>query len=103
MADSAGSLSSISVVDIPLGLRQSLESGECVLFIGAGIGQHLLRDGKPTPDGASLAEQLAKDFKIDVRGTPVNLAKVAQIVELRKGRLELETYLQKQLCGLAVC
>jgi tetratricopeptide (TPR) repeat protein len=87
-------------VEIPLGLRQALESGDCVLFVGAGIGDHLLRDGKPTPDGTSLAEGLAQDFKITITAKPVKLAKVSQIVELRKGRLELETYLQKRLCGV---
>jgi len=34
---------------LPLGLRQALESGQCVLFVGAGIGGHL-----HDPDGKSL-------------------------------------------------
>ena len=35
---------------LPLGLRQALESGQCVLFVGAGAGKHLLGpDSNPAP------------------------------------------------------
>ncbi|MDZ4379915.1 MAG: SIR2 family protein [Parvibaculum sp.] len=88
------------LVEIPLGLRQSLEGGSCVLFVGAGIGRHLLRNGEGTPDGTALARSLAQDFKIDLSASPPSLPKVAQIVELRKGRPELDAYLQKRLCDL---
>lgn len=84
---------------IPLGLKQALESGECVLFIGAGIGRHLKGiDGKPAPDGAELSKELAAHFGI----TPPseNLAKIAQVVEGRKGRQTLEDYLRKRLAKL---
>jgi len=85
--------------DIPLGLRQALEAGDCVLFVGAGIGSHLSSDGKCAPDGRTLARELAAEFKIDVGDSP-DLAKVSQIVEIRTGRTELETYIKKRLCNL---
>jgi hypothetical protein len=52
-------------LELPLALRQSLEAGDCVLFIGAGIGRHLLRDGLPAPTGVELAGELAGEFKIE--------------------------------------
>jgi tetratricopeptide (TPR) repeat protein len=85
--------------EIPLGLRQAIEAGDCVLFIGAGIGRHLWRDALQAPDGRTLATELAAQFKIDI-GASSNLAKVSQIIEIRKGRTELETFLKKRLCGL---
>lgn len=85
--------------DIPLGLRQGLEAGDCVLFVGAGVGCHLWRDGAQAPDGRALARELAEQFKIDT-GSSQDLAKVSQIVELRKGRTELETFLKKRLSDL---
>jgi len=71
---------SIPTPVIPLGLRQALEAGDCVLFVGAGIGSHLFRDAAPAPDGRTLARELADNFKIDV-GASLDLAKVSQIVE----------------------
>jgi hypothetical protein len=48
---------------LPLGLRQALESGQCVLFVGAGVGEHLLAsDGKCAPDANTLATELADCF-----------------------------------------
>jgi len=93
-------MSAINPVDIPLGLRQALESGDCVLFIGAGIGSHLLKGASATPDAKILAVDLTTDFKIDTKGSTPALPKASQIVELRKGRAELEAYLQKRLCGV---
>ncbi len=84
---------------IPLGLKQALESGECVLFIGAGIGRHLADPhGKNAPDAAELAQDLATFFGI--ASPSKNLAKVAQIVEGRKGRPALDDYLRKRLAHL---
>lgn len=88
------------MVDLPLGLRRAIESGNCVLFIGAGIGAHLFdSSGSPAPDGESLAKELALHFGIDTHGV-FDLSKVSEIVELRKGRKELEAFLQKRLSGL---
>ncbi len=94
-----GTNCNVTLPDIPLGLRQALESGDCVLFVGAGIGCHLSRDGEEAPTGKALASELAEHFKLDF-GDVTDLAKISQIVEIRKGRTELETYLAKRLCGL---
>jgi hypothetical protein len=56
--------------DIPLGLRQALEAGECVLFVEAGLGNHLWRAGVHAPDAKTLATELAEHFKIDIDGSP---------------------------------
>ena len=80
--------------ELPLGLRHALEAGECVLFIGSGIGGHLKNpEGELAPDAASLAQELAKYFNIDSNGE-IELAKVSKIVEIRKGgRQELIAFL----------
>ena len=83
------------MIDLPLGLRHALESGECVLFIGAGIGIHLLdADGSSAPTAAMLAEELVNSFEM-IRTEVSNLTKIASIVELRRGRLELRVLLVK--------
>lgn len=84
-------------MDIPIGLRQALETGECVLFVGAGVGSHLLdSEGEPIPDGSGLSRELAKRFGIDT-ATPNDLRRIATVVELRKGRAELEAFLKQRL------
>lgn len=90
----------IEPITLPLTLRTALESGQCVLFLGAGIGSYV-RDkaGRPAPDGEELAKRLATRFKIDTGGV-YELAKVSEIVELREGRKELETFLKEQLSDL---
>lgn len=86
--------------EIPLGLRQAIESGRCILFIGAGIGEHLIDpDGKKAPDGKALAKELAAHFSIVINGEP-ELAKLAQLVQIRKGRKELLSYINKRLGNL---
>jgi tetratricopeptide (TPR) repeat protein len=85
--------------EIPFELRNSLESGDSVLFVGAGIGGHLIDvNGKPVPAGDELAKDLLQEFSIDYEEN--NLAKVASVVEMRKGRKELENYLKKRLINL---
>jgi tetratricopeptide (TPR) repeat protein len=85
------------MIEFPLGLRHAIESGECVLFIGAGIGTHLLdKEGEPAPDAKSLTEELVEEFDIDIEYSN-DLSKIATIVELRTGRKELEVFLQKRL------
>ena len=57
------------MIDIPLGLKHAVESGECVLFLGAGMGHYLLDStGKPAPDGKTLAKELAENFSIEAKG-----------------------------------
>ena len=83
-------------ITIPLGLKNALETGECVLFIGAGIGGHLLcPDGKSLPNGQDLSLEMCAHYKIDPEST--DLTKVSKIVELRKGRPELEQFIRKRL------
>ena len=54
------------MIELPLGLIRALESGDCVLFLGAGIGDHLFdRNGNPAPDANSLAKELADYFEIE--------------------------------------
>lgn len=71
------------MISIPLPLLQSVESGSCVLFLGAGIGHHLTRDGATMPDGTQLARDLSRHFELDTDGS-VDLSEVAQFVELAK-------------------
>ncbi len=88
------------MIQIPLGLRHALESEECVLFVGAGVGDHFVHpDGLKAPDGRMLAKELAEHFSIDPNNN-YNLAKISKIVELRKGRAELEAFLRKRLSDL---
>jgi tetratricopeptide (TPR) repeat protein len=83
----------------PLGLRQVLESGDCVLFIGAGVGGHVKRpDGSSAPDGQQMAKDLCANFGIAT--SSVDLAKVAELVEIRKGRSALEGFVGRSLAEL---
>jgi tetratricopeptide (TPR) repeat protein len=88
------------LIELPLGLRRIIESGEGILFIGSGIGEHLRNEeGKKAPDGMTLSRELCQIFSIDA-GEEYDLAKISQIVVLRKGRAELEAYLRGRLVGL---
>lgn len=85
---------------IPLGLQRAFETENCVLFIGAGIGSHLKTQQKDSaPDGTELCRRLITKFSIETEGQ-VDLAKIAEIVEIRHGRKELETFIRKQLAEL---
>jgi hypothetical protein len=87
------------MIEIPLGLRTALESGDCVLFIGAGIGKHLFDNaGNTCPDGPSLAKELADHFSIDTSGI-YDLSKISRIIEIRKGRPELIAFIHKRLAN----
>lgn len=89
------------MLDLALGLRHALEGGSCVLFIGAGIGEHLHRkNGSPAPNGLELAKAMAEHFGIDADGY-YDLAQISQAVDNRKGRKELDTYVRSQLSDLA--
>ncbi len=86
-------------MDLPLGLVTAIESGECVLFLGSGVGHNMLRpDGSSMPDGLSLAKSLASKFDIDAGDDP-DLAQVAQIVELRYDRARLIGHIDRELSG----
>lgn len=85
-------------MDIPLGLRQAIENGDCVLFIGAGVGKHLVSSTGAAPTAKKLAYELAEEFDIDTNEN--DLAKVAQVVELRTNRETLYRFISKRLSGL---
>jgi tetratricopeptide (TPR) repeat protein/cold shock CspA family protein len=88
-------------MDLPMGLVHALETRSCVLFVGAGVGAHIKRpDGSPTPDAEALARELAERFSIDLGDESPDLAAVAELVELRRSRLDLEAHLSVALDGL---
>jgi tetratricopeptide (TPR) repeat protein len=88
------------MIQIPLPLRTAIESGNCVLFLGSGIGHHALApDGSSAPVATDLARELADHFRISVDATP-DLRAVAGIVELRHGRPELHGFIQRRLADL---
>ena len=87
------------MIKLPIPLRQVLESGDCVLFVGAGIGHHMRRpDNSPAPDGKALAQELNKHF--DLKLETDDLAKVSKVVELRHSRQELDNFVKKALADL---
>jgi tetratricopeptide (TPR) repeat protein len=87
-------------LQIPLPLRNALEAGTAVLFVGSGIGAHG-RDskGQSGPTGEALGQELAEAFHIPYQGQ-ADLARIAQVVELRKGRRELYAFLSERLADL---
>src|SRR5436305_6235564 len=90
-----------AISHLPFELRQALESGECVLFVGAGIGRALIAtEGKPLPYASELAAEMAAFFGINTEGSS-DLTKVSQVVEIRKrGRKELNAFLQKRFTDI---
>jgi len=76
-----------------------LELGECVLFLGAGIGKHLCRpNGVSLPDAAELARDIATHFSIDTASD--DLSKVAELAQIRGRRDDLEDFIRKQFADL---
>ncbi len=77
-------------------LLQSIRSGNCVLFIGAGLGHHLNNhDGATCPDGATLSKQLSAEFNLDNEIEDLSVS--SALVEIRKSRGALLDYLRKRL------
>ena len=94
------SSSSGIITKLPSPLRQSLEKGECVLFVGAGIGYDYKRsDGTAVPDGKQLAADLVTHFKLNI-DPATDLTRVAQLVEIRASRHELDTFVKKTLANI---
>lgn len=88
-----------AVAKLPLALRQALEKGDCVLFLGAGVGCHYTRpNGKPAPDGKELVEDLIRHFKLNI--DPTDLPRVAQLAEIRSSRPELDSFIKKTFANL---
>lgn len=89
------------VSKLPLGLRQALERGDCVLFVGAGVGGHYTKpNGLPAPDGKQLCKDLIDHFKLGIDPTGRSLKDIAQLVELRASRAELDSYIKKVFLDL---
>lgn len=89
----------VSPLDIPLPLRHALESGECVLFLGAGIGEHLRRtDGSGLPDAEGLASEIATNFSLQTESK--DLSKVAELVQIRGRKDDLEDFIRRRLSDL---
>jgi tetratricopeptide (TPR) repeat protein len=87
------------MIELPVGLKHALEIGECVLFLGAGVGAHLHDEhGNPAPDAHDLAVELADTFDIDTKD--FDLAKLAAYVEHIKGRAELDNFIKVKLSNL---
>lgn len=87
-------------VSLPLPLQTALESGQCVLFVGAGVGKSATGpEGHRAPLGSELAVDLAAHFEIATE-SETSLDRVAEVVQLRRGRPELDAYLTKRLASL---
>ena len=88
--------------DITLGLQRALESGDCVLFVGAGI-NHYLKDNennKP-PDANELKLNLIDNFRLNIDNPEnYNLSQIAQLLEGRGKRKELLDIVKRCLRGL---
>lgn len=83
-----------------MALRQAIEKGECVLFLGAGMG-HYYKDskGNPLPDAQGLADELVAHFS--KHNIPKgDLPRVAQLVELRASRGELDAFVKNRFANL---
>ncbi len=76
--------------EIPLSLVSSIESGKCVLFLGAGIGFNVTSGGKRLPTGKELAHELCDRFSIERND---DLILVSSVVEMQTDRDSLESYL----------
>jgi len=85
---------------IPLGLRHALETGQCVLFIGSGVGKYVKnKKGEKAPIGNELAKELIEHFHLGIEQT-TPLMQVAELVEIRKGRKDLENFVKTRLSDL---
>ena len=84
---------------IPAPLLQALENGSAVLFLGAGIGQHLHRPDDSTMPGASqLALDLAQHFGLDTQGSTDLCASHKNSGQKScKGRPSLEAFIRERL------
>ena len=82
-------------MDIPVDLKNALEAGNCVLFVGAGMGHNMV-DGESNhiPDGKGLAQLIAEKFSLPKSGD-YSLTDVSTFVELHKnGRRDLINYIR---------
>jgi tetratricopeptide (TPR) repeat protein len=88
------------MINIPLGLKNVINSQNCVLFVGAGIGIHLKNsNGDTAPNGGQLCELMCKNFKIPYENH-FSLNQISELVEIDYGRKELESFVSSQLSSL---
>ena len=88
------------MIDIPLGLKNAIDTHNCVLFIGAGIGLHFKdANGNIAPNGYELCEKMCNKFDIPMKSN-YTLPQISELIELRKGRKELETFISSHLGSL---
>jgi hypothetical protein len=88
--------------NLPLGLRTALESGTCVLFVGAGIGVHLKdANGRNAPTARDLAREIAANFSIDPDTDVTDLSKIASYLEAIGQRKELDSFIHERLSNLS--
>lgn len=82
-------------MSIPFELKQVIESGNAILFVGAGIGFNMKSNtGKHAPTGSQLAEILSLQFDVPSSGI-TDLAKISQFIVAQKGgKQELNTFLR---------
>ena len=82
-------------MDMPFELKQAIETGNAILFVGAGMCYNMVTsDGSVIPDGTDLAQRISNEFIVPSNGTP-DLAKISQYVIGKKcGRTELCTYIR---------
>ena len=84
------------LVEIPLPLRHAIELGKCVLFLGAGIGKHFKQPGgKTLPGAVELANEINNKFSLKCESD--DLSKVAELLQVRGRRPELDDFLRTRL------
>lgn len=82
-------------MDIPISLRSAIESGNCVLFVGAGSGAYFLDErGNPAPTSGELSDALGAEFGIDIPDAGISLSKISQVVEIRNTRKVLDAFVK---------
>ncbi|MFD1674129.1 SIR2 family protein [Alicyclobacillus fodiniaquatilis] len=86
-------------MEIPFQLRQAMEDGTCVLFVGAGMGHYMVDENQNAiPDGTALAKKLTEKFSVPVSGDSYDLTKVSQYIEMKHGgRTQLVAFIRECL------
>lgn len=82
-----------------MGLVRALESGDCVLFVGAGAGYNYTNEQGHVPGGADLGRLLAARFGIDLGEEAPDLAAIGELIEVRHDRRALENAVAELLTG----
>lgn len=84
---------------IPFELKQAMETGSAILFVGAGMGYNMLNEkGERLPNGTQLAKSLADNFVVPVDDSQYDLAAISQFVVTKYGgKTELTAYVKELL------